>query len=93
VVKIGGFHMEEDDPKKAFACFEESDQAYTDIYYHPSLPLFCLRICSRLMISISFFIMNEFSKAVENFIKKIPRTGLPVCVFVIFSWRYRITSR
>jgi hypothetical protein len=30
---------------------------------------FCLRVCSRLMISIIFYIMNEFAKAVEDFIK------------------------
>jgi mitochondrial import receptor subunit TOM70 len=73
--------MEEDNPKKAFECFEESIKHNpnnlngTDIYYHRGQGLHCrffvpesAAVCSRLMISISFYIMNEFAKAVENFI-------------------------
>jgi hypothetical protein len=56
--------MEEDDPKKAFECFEEAM-----IKVCHSIAAFCFPVCSRLMISISFLFMNEFAKAVENFIK------------------------
>jgi mitochondrial import receptor subunit TOM70 len=46
VVKIGSFHMEEDNPKKAFECFEEAikhnpnSNNGTDIYYHRGQGLF-----------------------------------------------------
>jgi hypothetical protein len=51
VVKIGSFYMEEDNPKKTFECFEESDQAYTDIYYHRGQGLLCHFLSPNLLTS------------------------------------------
>jgi hypothetical protein len=52
--------MEEDDPKKAF-----STLISIAIAVKVCIAAFYLRVCSRLMISFSFFIMNEFVKAVS----------------------------
>ena len=57
--------MEEDDPKKAFECFEEAIKHRS----RSALPLFVFPVRSCLMISISSLFMNEFAKAVKNFIK------------------------
>jgi hypothetical protein len=84
--------MEEDNPKKTFECFEEAIKHRS----RSVLLLFVSPVRSRLMISISFLFMNEFAKAVENFIEasglRTGRTVSNLC-FAIFGWRYCNTRR
>ena len=58
MVKIGSSHMEEDNPKKAFECFEEvikrNPNNGTDIYYHRGQGLHCCFLSQSLLTSDDF---------------------------------------
>ncbi|CAA7263732.1 unnamed protein product [Cyclocybe aegerita] len=56
LVKLASVHMEQGDPAKAFACFDEAektDPKDADVFYHRGQVL---------------FIMNEFAAAAENYL-------------------------
>lgn len=74
-VKIASVYMEQNDPEKAFQCFEDAikyNKDDPDIYYHRGQGLIpCCSTCYMNLIHVLqvLFIMSQFTEAATNYTK------------------------